>query len=78
MSLTAKKAHPFFKHAEWCYVGIIYYFSIEATFKQVKFSSCIGKGLAFCTQGHWLFIFNMRHLAFKIISLANYQRLGEM
>lgn len=45
---------------------------------QVKFSSHIGKGLAFCTQGHRLFIFNMWHLAFKIISLANYQCLGEM
>lgn len=78
ISLTASKANPFFKHAEECYVGERYYFSKEAMFRTVKFSSHIEKGLAFCTQGHRLFIFNMWHLAFWIISLANYQCLGEM
>lgn len=59
MSLTTNKAHPFFMLAEWCYVGEQHYFHIEPTFKKVKLSSHIGNALAFCTQGHRLFIFNM-------------------
>lgn len=59
ISLTASKANPLFEHAEECYVGDRYYFSKEAMFRTVKFSSHIEKGLAFCTQGHRLFIFNM-------------------
>lgn len=33
MSLTANKARPYFKHAEWSYVGEQYYFPIETMFK---------------------------------------------